>query len=161
MRKFQGVAILNVYMKLILTQDVHGTGKKGDIKDVSDGFGRNFLLKNNVAVLATPQALQRLAEEVGRQEKKKKNEEKGDRKIITVLQNREFEMTAKINEDGRLYAAITPKKIAEFIEKQVRLIVPPVAILLDEPIKEIGEHRVDIDLGPGMAATFRLIVSEG
>lgn len=148
-------------MKVILLKDVHGTGKKGEIKDVADGFGRNFLIKNYFAILATPQATQKLKEEADRLLKVKKDELRGDRKIIAVLQNREIDMSAKINEDGRLYAAITPKKIADHILKTEKLMVPHDAIVLDEPIKEIGEHRVDLDLGPGLTACFYIIVSEG
>ncbi len=147
-------------MKVILLKDIQGTGKKGDIKDVSDGFGRNFLIKNKMAVLATPQAERQLQQQELRKEKIKQTEEKGDRKIVSFLNGREIEMTAKITEEGRLYAALTPKKIAEHIHKEYGLAVDSESIILEEPIKEIGEHRVELDLGAGLNALFSIIVSE-
>lgn len=148
------------FMKVILLKDIQGTGKKGDMKDVADGFGRNFLIKNRLAVLATPQAEQQLKAEQMQREKMKRLEEKGDRRTASLLHGREVEMTAKITEEGRLYAALTPKKIAEHINKEWGLSVDPAAIILDEPIKEIGDHRVELDLGSGLHAVFNIIVSE-
>lgn len=152
---------LNAFlMKVILLKDIQGTGKKGEMREVNDGYGRNFLLKNKFAILATPQAEQRLRAQDAKKEKEKRREVQGERAIVSRLNGVELDMSARITEEGRLYASITPKKIADHIKKTFGLSIDPAMIILDSPIKEIGEHRAEIDVGGGLSATFSVIVSE-
>lgn len=147
-------------MKVILLKDVAGTGKKGEIKDVADGYGRNFLIKNKLALVATAQSEQQAKAQQVKKEKEKRREEQGERVAVTRLQGAELEMTGRVTEEGRLYAAITPKKIADHIKQAFGLSIDPQIIVLDSPIKEIGEHRAEVDFGGGLSATFSVIVSE-
>ncbi|MFH1286303.1 MAG: 50S ribosomal protein L9 [Candidatus Magasanikbacteria bacterium] len=146
-------------MKVILQKDVPGTGKKGDIKDVADGYARNFLFKKKLAVRATASRVidqERKIKSSTKQEEKSLNQAQ---KIAQKLDGREIEVTVKVNDEGRLYAALGAKDIAKEIKKQMKIIVEPDRIKPEFPIKETGEHRVTVHIGHGIEADITIIVA--
>src|SRR3989338_7158401 len=112
-------------MKVILSQDIIGVGRKGEVKNVSDGYARNFLLPNKLGQIATPAAL-------ASAEKLKKQEE----------QDREVQIKAKANEKGHLFSIIHPDEISKILKEQHHLDIPSKIIEIEKPIKEIGEHII-------------------
>lgn len=147
-------------MKVILTQDVQGTGKKGEVKNVADGYARNFLLKRGLARAATKEAISRVQASARKKVRNQETELKRLGVAASKLDGAEVELKEKVNKEGRLYAAITANKIAGAIQKQFSIDIANKQIDIKEPIKECGEHTVHIRLDHGLEAELRVIVDE-
>ncbi|WP_041695565.1 50S ribosomal protein L9 [Alicyclobacillus acidocaldarius] len=134
-------------MKVILLQDVKGQGKQGEIKEVSEGYARNFLFPRKLAEEATPQALKAL-EEKRRKEERLKAQELADAKALAErLDNLKVTIRSQVGKDGRLFGAITTKHIADALKEQ-GFEVDKRKIALPDPIKSLGGHKVTIKLHP-------------
>lgn len=131
-------------MKVILLQDVPNVGKKYEVKNVSDGYGRNFLLAKNLAKIATIQAVQAAEKEKKRTEGEKKLHEDLLIKNLEGLEGLKIEVKAKANKKGHLFAAIHPEEIAKILKEQEHLDIPAEMIELSQPIKEIGEYKIKV-----------------
>lgn len=131
-------------MKVIFLKDVKGQGKKGEVKEVATGYANNYLLKNNLAVEATPANLKKLqaqkkkAAEIEKQEKAKAEQLKQE------LADLQVKITAKAGDGGRLFGSITSKQIAEELEKQFNKKVDRRKIELPEPLRTLGHHKVSV-----------------
>lgn len=147
-------------MKVIFTQDVKGKGKKGEVKDVSLGYAQNFLLKNNLAVEATPQNLARLEGQKKRAQKDAAEELKEAQQLKAVLDETTIEMKAKSGEGGRLFGSITTKQIAEALKKQKDIKVDRRKMELPDAIRALGYTNVPIKLHPEVTATMKVHVTE-
>ena len=147
-------------MKVILTQDVKSQGKKGQLVDVSDGYARNFLLPKKLAVIATAENLNTMKQ----QEKARKAQEAAEKAEAEATAKKLKDMTVKIaakaGEGGRLFGAVTSKEIAEELNKQYGLNVPKQKIVLEEPIKTFGVHRVKAKLYQDIAGEILVQVVE-
>lgn len=132
-------------MKVILLQDVPNVGKKYEVKNVSDGYGRNFLLAKNLAKIATIQAVQAAEKEKKRTEGEKNLHEDLLIKNLEGLEGLKIEIKAKANEKGHLFAAIHPEEISKILKEQHHLEIPAEMIELEKPIKEIGEYKIKIE----------------
>lgn len=147
-------------MKVILLQDVKKQGKKGQVIEVSDGYGRNYLIKNNLAKLADnsamsqlnaeKQAKQRLAEEE-LQDAKDLKEKIEDKKTVVKIY-------AKSGEDGRLFGTIPSKQIADELKKQYKIEIDRRKINLSQNLSSLGFHNVEVKLHPEVTATIRVNV---
>ncbi|TDY42402.1 LSU ribosomal protein L9P [Alicyclobacillus sacchari] len=134
-------------MKVILLQDVKGQGKQGEIKDVSEGYARNFLFPRGLAEEATPAALREL-EQKREKDRRHKAQELADAKHLGAqLENQKIVVKTQAGEGGRLFGAITSKHIADAM-KQHGFSVDKRKISLGEPIKSLGGHRVTVKLHP-------------
>ena len=144
-------------MKVILTQDVRGQGKKGQLIDAAEGYARNFLLPRKLAVLATINTM-------NLKEKARRAEEAANRQAAVEmggkLKNVTVKLTAKGGKEGKLFGAITSKEISEGLASQFQLDVPKQKIVLDEPIKAFGTYEVKAKLGYEVSARFSVSVSE-
>ena len=147
-------------MKVILVKDVQGTGKKGEVKDVAPGFARNFLIKQGFAKLATPVVMSQMAVKEKKTEKRELLDLKTSQQDAARVDGGVIEMQAKVNADGRLYAALGVTKIAREIKNQLGVVVKAKQITLDDPIKEIGEHHARVSFGHGLEADLTISVSE-
>ena len=147
-------------MKVILQQDVRGQGKKGQMIEVSEGYGRNFLLPRKLAVPATADAINTM----NLKEKARKAEEarlKAEaQEIAGKLQNCPVKLSAKAGNGGKLFGAITGKEISEALMAQFGLDVGKQKIVLDEPIKAFGSYEIRAKLGYEVSAKFSVSVSE-
>lgn len=147
-------------MKVIFLKDVKGQGKKGEVKDVSVGYARNYLLKNNLAIEATAGNLKAL------EAKKKKNEqeEQQEKEEAIDLKNKLAELTvelkAKAGEGGRLFGSITNKQIAETLKKEFGYKIDRRKIELDQPIRALGYTTVPVKLHPEVSGSVKVHVSE-
>jgi large subunit ribosomal protein L9 len=134
-------------MKIILLQDVAKVGRKHEVKDVNDGFARNFLLGKNKAVLATPDNLSRvLGIKQGQLEQTKKTLTLVEQFLLKVGES-PLVIKAKANEMGHLFASLHEKEITSEIKKQFGLELPVGLIALDKPIKQTGESKIALKLG--------------
>lgn len=146
-------------MKVIFLEDVKGKGKKGESKNVSEGYARNYLLPNNLAVEATSGNMKNL--EAQQKSKQKKTEEELDKAKAykEELEALTVEIKAKSGEGGRLFGAISTKQLAETLAKMKKK-VDKRKILLDQPIRALGYTNVPIKIHPEVIATVKVHVVE-
>ncbi|MFV0556900.1 MAG: 50S ribosomal protein L9 [Lactovum sp.] len=150
-------------MKVIFLQDVKGKGKKGEVKEVSDGYAQNFLIKKNLAQAATGQNLASLAG----QKKAYARDEADALANAQLLKNQleaegvVVELKEKVGTDSRLFGAINSKKIADAFNEQYGMKLDKHKIILENPIRALGERDVPIKLHPKVTAKVRIRVSEG
>jgi large subunit ribosomal protein L9 len=144
-------------MKVLLLKDVYKLGRAGDVKRVADGYGRNFLLPQGLAVLATPGALKQ-AEQIRSQAAESRavlNQEMSG--VASRLENLVIAFPAKAGETGKLYGSITPQMIAEAIQKKTGVEVNR-RQMDSEPIRTLGEHKVHIRLTMDLVPEITVIV---
>ncbi len=146
-------------MKVIFLQDVKGQGKKGEIKEVSEGYARNFLLPKGVVQIATEGAKKTLNQQVASAQKKKDNEKKDAQELAARLSELTLVIKAKAGEGGRLFGAITSKQISEALEQQ-KISVDKRKIELEEPIRALGVTKVTVKLYPDVKGTLSVQVVE-
>ena len=132
-------------MKVILLEDVRGSGKKGDIVNVSDGYARNMLVPRGLAIEATPQNIKQLEKKKEAQAKKFAEDKTRAQELSKKLEETGITISAKAGKDGKVFGSITSKDIAEALLKQ-GIEVDKKKILLDSPIKTIGETVVSVKL---------------
>lgn len=146
-------------MKVLLLKDIPGTGRKGDVKDVADGFARNFLLKQGVAKPATERTLVQIKAEELQQKKKNEKDLRLFQDQAAQLDGLEIEIKEKVNKSGTLYAALDPKKIVDVIKKQTKISLNSSQVNVGKPIKSVGDHHIAIEFGHGLEANVRVTVS--
>ncbi|MER2090574.1 MAG: 50S ribosomal protein L9 [Sporosarcina sp.] len=147
-------------MKVIFLKDVKGVGTKGDMKEVSVGYAQNFLLKNKLAVEATPGNISRLE---GQQKRAEKDaaEELAEAKVLKEqIDKITVEMKAKSGEGGRLFGSITTKQIAEALHKTEGIKVDRRKMELPDAIRALGFTNVPVKIHPDVTATFKVHVVE-
>jgi large subunit ribosomal protein L9 len=146
-------------MKVVFLKDVKGQGKKGEIKEVSEGYANNFLIAQGLAAPATTGAVKQLDNQK-KAEQRKKDQEKADAQTLAVKLNElTVQIKAKSGEGGRLFGAITSKQIAEALEKQ-KIVVDKRKVLLDDPIRTLGVTKVPVKLHSEVTATLSVQVIE-
>lgn len=131
-------------MKVVFFEDVEGTANVGDVKDVKNGFARNYLLPRNIAGATTKDNLQRansLAQKEARRQEKLDTEA---RQVTGRLEGHEVTIEARVGETGRLFGSVTNRDIAEKINSSTGLSIDPHIVLLPEPIRELGKRDVAI-----------------
>ena len=144
-------------MKVILIQDVKGKGKKGDIVNVADGYAKNFLLKNNLAKLATAEALNENKGQKDALNFKKEQELLSAKELANKISKTSIKMFVKCGENGKIFGSITSKEIADTFAKQ-NIEVDKRKIILKEPIKNTGTYKLEIKLHPEVTVQFILEV---
>ncbi|HCC60011.1 MAG: 50S ribosomal protein L9 [Candidatus Staskawiczbacteria bacterium RIFOXYC1_FULL_37_43] len=146
-------------MKVILLQDVEKLGKKYDLKEVKDGYARNFLLPGKLARPATKEALKWLENQKELIEKEAEEDLKKSQELASKLDGLELSIAIKIGEEGQLFESITSQKILEKL-KEMGFEVKKSQISLEKPIKELGEFPVKINLDHNLEIEIKLIVTE-
>ena len=147
-------------MHVILKKDVKGTGKAGDIVKVSDGFANNRLIPAGLAVPATNQNVKAIEKQKASIEKKNAEDKAAAEAAAKTLEAKSIQLKTKVGGNGKLFGAVTSKDIADAIQEQIGTEVDKKKIVLSNPIKEVGEHTVEVKLYPEVAATVKVIVSE-
>lgn len=145
-------------MKVILQKDVKGTGKKGDIVNVADGYAKNFLLKNGLAVVADNagrliNASQKEADAYHKEQERLKAVELGKQ-----IENKTIVLKVKCGENGKLFGAVTAKEIADAFKSNLNIDIDKRKIVLDGAIKTVCEQKVTVKLHPTVAVKFNLKV---
>ena len=147
-------------MKVILKQDVPGSGKKGELVNVSDGYGRNYLLPKGLAVEANAQAMNELKARQAAKEHHAAVEKQTAQELANRLNGKTVKLTAKAGANGKLFGSITAKEISEEIKKQFDAEIDKRKISLDTEIKAFGSYTAQTQLHPGINAQLRIEVGE-
>jgi large subunit ribosomal protein L9 len=145
-------------MKVILLKDVRGVGQHGDIKNVADGYAINKLFPQKLAEPATPEKMKQVeAQKAAREEAIKKDEEQLDNKVAQ-LRGKKVVLQSRATEKGGLFKTIAAKDIAKAILAEHSLEIPEESIAISEPIKTVGEHKVQL-AGKNQKAELAVIVA--
>ena len=148
-------------MKVILKRDVKGLGHEGDLKDVKDGYARNLLLPSGAAVVADKGALANWERHREQREERDRSVRAQAEATAEKLRELKLEIPVKAGERGRLFGAVTSHNISDAIA-QNGIALDRHALHLREPIKTLGEYRIDVRLMPGVEATVSVsVVAEG
>ncbi|AYC28398.1 50S ribosomal protein L9 [Paenisporosarcina cavernae] len=147
-------------MKVIFLKDVKGKGKKGEIKNVADGYANNFLLKNNLAVEANQAAISALDGQKKKQDKEAAQELADAKKLKEELEKITVELKAKSGDDGRLFGSITTKQIADELHKSTGIKLDKRKMHLDDAIRALGYTNVPVKLHHDVVATLKVHVTE-
>ncbi len=148
-------------MKVIFLQDVKGSGKKGEVKNVSDGYARNFLIGKGLAVEATAKNMNLLDGQNASAQHKKDVEKQNAEEIASVINGKTVKAVAKAGNGGKLFGSVTAGNIAELIEKQFGKKIDKKKISLKTDIKNFGTYEVEIRLYTGVIAKVTVDVTEG
>ena|SRR3989344_3795877 len=144
-------------MKIILLQDIPKVGRKNEVKEVSDGYARNFLFARNLAKPATPENVKTLENQKVKEEREKSVEYQKYKILAERLKDIILNFKVKTGGKGRTFGSVTPLKIKEALKKQ-GIEVEKDWVLLKESIKTTGEHKVKIKLPQGSAGELKVIV---
>lgn len=145
-------------MKVIFLQNIKNVAQTGDIKNVSDGYARNFLLPNNLAKQATEKS-QKEAELLKKKREATAEIKKGQAlELVQKLEGLELETIEEANEEGHLYGSISADDISQLlIAKKFK--ISEDEINLPEPIKAVGEYNIELELSPEVKTTIKLKIS--
>jgi large subunit ribosomal protein L9 len=144
-------------MKVILKHDVKGLGREGDLKDVKDGYARNFLLPTGKAIVADKGALANWERHRDQRDERDRAERAAAEATAEKLRELKLEIPVKAGERGRLFGAVTSHQIAALINRE-GVELDRHALHLREPIKALGDYRIDIRLMPGVEAVVAVSV---
>ena len=147
-------------MQIILRKDVKGAGKAGDVVKVSDGYARNRLIPGGFAVEATPSNLARIKREKANHEAQIALDKAEANQVKKVLEDKTIRLKTRVGEGGKLFGSVTSMDIADAIKEQTRLDIDKKKIVLKKPIKEIGEHEVEVKLYTEISADIKVAVTE-
>ena len=147
-------------MKVILLEDVKSLGKKGDICDVSDGYARNFIIPKKKGVEATPDNLNNLKLKNANEAKVARENLENAQALAAQLSDKTVVIRVKVGEGGKLFGAIASKEIAAAVLDQTGLELDKKKIVLADPIKALGEHKVKIKLHKDVTASLLVKVEE-
>lgn len=146
-------------MKVIFIKDVKGQGKKGDIKDISEGYATNFLIPRGLARVATEGNMKTLENQNAAEQKRKQQEKEEAQVLGKQLEEMTVQLKAKAGEGGRLFGAITSKQIADALSQQ-GIKIDKRKIELDEPIRTLGVTQMTVKLHSDVKATLKVQVTE-
>lgn len=147
-------------MKVIFLKDVKGKGKKGEVKDVAEGYARNYLLKNKLAEEATAGNLKALDAQKRKSAQEEQEEKEEAINLKDKLADITVELKAKSGEGGRLFGSITSKQIADKLAKDHGYKLDKRKLELDEPIRSLGYTTVPVKLHPEVSGSVKVHVIE-
>ena len=144
-------------MKVILTADVAKVGKSGELKDVAQGFARNYLIPQNLAVPAAGGAYRAWQHDIASREEKRRREREEAEITANRINSTTLTMGVKVGEGGKLYGSITAKEIADALGRR-GIVVDRHKIELDEPLKALGTYKVAVKVYAGMTPEVTVVV---
>ncbi|MGG3622357.1 50S ribosomal protein L9 [Bacillus gobiensis] len=147
-------------MKVIFLKDVKGKGKKGDIKNVADGYAQNFLIKNGYAVEANTSNINALEGQKNKEKKEAAQELENAKQLKNTIENLTVELSAKSGEGGKLFGSITSKQIADQLKKASGIKLDKRKIELNDAIRSLGYTNVPVKLHHEVQATLKVHVAE-
>jgi large subunit ribosomal protein L9 len=147
-------------MKVILQQDVQGSGKKGELVNVSDGYAKNFLIKKGLAIAATPQAMNEMKARQASLDRKTQVETDAAKATAANIGEKTIKIMAKAGVGGKLFGSVTSKEVADELKKQLGIEIDRRKISLDEDIKAFGTYTAEVKLYPGVVAKVYVMVGE-
>lgn len=147
-------------MKVILKKDLKGTGKAGELVNVSDGYAKNYLIPRGIAAEADNTALNELKNREESENFRIATEKKNAAEAAKILSGKTVKVTAKAGTSGRLFGSVTSKEIAEAIKKQLNVSIDKRKIVLQDDIKAFGTVKIEARLYQGISAKLYVCVGE-
>lgn len=147
-------------MKVIFLHDVSGVAKRDEVREVAEGYARNFLFPRQLAERTDAAALKNLEERKARHERERETELKEAQALAQKIEGLEIHIQAKASEEGTLFGAISPLMIAAELAKLGYAEIKKRSVILPEPIKRIGEYEATIALEHGIEANVKIIVEQ-
>jgi large subunit ribosomal protein L9 len=145
-------------MRVIFLEDVPNAGKTGQIKEVADGYGRNYLIPHKLAALARPQDIKDVEAQIKARARKTAKTEAEMNALATILEGKEITLKARAGSQERLYGSITAADISAGLEASLNTVVDKRKIELPEPIHQLGTYDILIRLGKDITATVKVSV---
>ena len=145
-------------MKVVFIEDVLGVGKAGQIKDVADGYGKNFLIPRKLAVPARPQDIKAVEAQIRARARVAAKTEAEMKALATELDGKEIMIKAKVGQQERLYGSITSADISIELENSLHAVVDKRKIELAEPIRHTGSYEVPVKFGKDITTKIRVNV---
>ncbi|WP_088227221.1 50S ribosomal protein L9 [Desulfosporosinus sp. FKB] len=146
-------------MKVILQADVKGTGKKGQVCEVADGYARNFLFPKKLAVEATTGNIQDISHKKAAEDRRKAKEKEDAIVLGNKLNDLQVDVKIRTGEGGRIFGSVTSKEIAEGLKKQHGIEIDKRKLEVKEPIKALGTYEISVKVHPDVTAKLRVYVS--
>ena len=146
-------------MKVILTADVADLGKSGELREVADGFARNFLIPRKLAVPAAGGAFRAWQHDVANREEKRKREREEAEVLVARVTSTTLTMGVKVGEGGKLFGSVTAKDVAQALGRR-GIEVDRHRIELEEPLKQLGTYKVAVRVHPGLDPAEVTVVVE-
>ena len=147
-------------MKVIFLKDVKGKGKKGEVKNVADGYAHNFLIKNGYAMEATNANMKSLEAQKNKERKEAAEELKSAQALKETLEKLTVEIATKAGDGGRLFGSITTKQIAEELQKKHNIKIDKRKMELNDAIRALGYTNVPVKLHSEVTATLKVHATE-
>lgn len=144
----------------ILLEDVESLGQRGEPIDVSPGYLRNYLIPRKLAAPATPGALEQAQQRQAAAEKAERARAEREEQAASLLSKTVLTIQQRADDGGKLFGSVGPKEIADAIREARDLRIDKRKVRLEQPIREIGTHMVEIELADGTTATVKTIVAE-
>ncbi len=146
-------------MKVILQKDIPNLGDAGDIKEVSPGYARNFLLPRKLVIVANESSKKAIDHQKKLVRIKKEKRRKQSEKLAESITGLELQIAVQVGEEGKLFGSVTAMDIAKKL-KEKGFEIDKRKIIIETPIKQEGEHTVKIKLDEGQAPTIKIIVGK-
>lgn len=148
-------------MKVLLIKDVKTLGKAGEIKEVADGYGKNFLIGKGLALQATNEVIAKHNAEQKKLALKEEEEIKVAKELAEKINATKLTIRHKVGANGQLIGSVTNKEISEELEKQFSIMVDKKSIVVDNKLKTIGIYEVSCKLGHSVNATLKIDIIAG
>ena len=147
-------------MKVVFLKDVSAKGKRGDIKEVADGYARHFLLPRGLALPATPAAIKMANTESKDKAQRQARLEEEAGEVISRIEGKELNFKVRAGSTGRLHGAITTADIAAELSRLAEYEIDRKKIGMDEPLRQLGTHEVNVNLAPGFETKMKVVIEE-
>lgn len=141
-------------MRVILLQNIRGLGRIGEVKNVADGYGRNFLIPRKLAKIGTENAMKESEALRKRAEVMERVQQGRAKELVETLKDMVVEISRKANDKGTLFEGIEAMDIAQALRNKITYDVTEDMINLPEPIKRIGRHTIEVELSPNIKTTI-------
>lgn len=146
-------------MKVLFQKDVPGVGKKGEVKNVADGYARNYLFKQGLAVTATEGVVHDAHMRDAAHKQKKSGEKAKTAELASVLARAHFTTALKADDDGSVFGSVGVQKILALL-KEKKFVFDKSNIVLEHPLKSLGAHKVKIKLDHGIEADMAVTIEK-
>ena len=147
-------------MKVIFLNDVSTKGKRGEIRDVADGYARNYLIPKGFAIPATSGTIIKYKAQSESQERSFERKQDDLKAIAEKINGKVLYFTAKVGDKGRIHGSVTAADIAQKLSDMVKDNVDRKKIFLEEPLKHLGEHEVTLKFSKDIKSTIKVIIEE-
>ncbi len=145
-------------MKVILLKDISGKGKAGELVEVTEGHGRNFLLPRGLALVAVPGVMKEAQRKIQKEEKRRDQEREGLLELARRIEGTEVKLQVRTGEDDRLFGSVTAADVAKELSRMVDFPIDKRKVELDKTLRQAGSYEVSIKLAQQLEPVVRVII---